>query len=113
MSSSKLGLVLPGGGARGAFQVGVLKAVAEVLTGVAAQVRAYAERRAGAASPLGERKYFMVMSDYMQFVADRSTRDLFAKARSEGVKLGTPQPATTTETGAQDSETTSPETPAP
>ncbi len=33
MSGSKLGLVLPGGGARGAFQVGVLKAIAEILPG--------------------------------------------------------------------------------
>jgi len=33
VSGSKLGLVLPGGGARGAFQVGVLKAIAEVLPG--------------------------------------------------------------------------------
>lgn len=33
MSGSKIGLVLPGGGARGAFQVGVLKAIAEILPG--------------------------------------------------------------------------------
>ncbi|MEJ2602274.1 MAG: patatin-like phospholipase family protein [Gammaproteobacteria bacterium] len=31
MSGSKIGLVLPGGGARGAFQVGVLKAIAEIM----------------------------------------------------------------------------------
>ena len=28
---NKLGLVLPGGGARGAYQVGVLKAISEIL----------------------------------------------------------------------------------
>jgi len=33
VSGSKIGLVLPGGGARGAFQVGVLKAIAEILPG--------------------------------------------------------------------------------
>ncbi len=32
-SNEKLALVLPGGGARGAFQVGVLKAIAELLPG--------------------------------------------------------------------------------
>lgn len=31
MSRSRIGLVLPGGGARGAFQVGVLKAIAEIV----------------------------------------------------------------------------------
>jgi NTE family protein len=32
-SSSRVGLVLPGGGARGAYQVGVLKAISELLRG--------------------------------------------------------------------------------
>ncbi|MEM8982608.1 MAG: patatin-like phospholipase family protein, partial [Pseudomonadota bacterium] len=31
IDGDKLALVLPGGGARGAFQVGVLKAIAELL----------------------------------------------------------------------------------
>ncbi len=34
MGQPKLALVLPGGGARGAFQVGVLKAIAELLPGI-------------------------------------------------------------------------------
>ncbi|HUW59054.1 MAG TPA: hypothetical protein VMZ92_20625 [Planctomycetota bacterium] len=60
---------------------------------VAEQVRAFAARRDAQETPLGSRKYLLVMSEYMKFVADRSIRDLFDTiARPGRPTRRTPEP---------------------